>query len=262
MKTLTQGKLAAWITCSIAGAFGGCGGEVYDFRTQQDSAISTGGNGSGGAGTTPDPSGGLHGTPQGGTTGDAVNAYRRGGYAGGEHVVVTPEGPVDLGNTYSDCTQNSSAYSSAAFWDAPACRAGTLCTPACETNADCPSGGSGAPSSECRAATHPYDGTFCVLPCQADADCPSEMLCLSDLQFGMGKTCMFAETPWYPGCKGYCAIDGAECSADVPCCDGLQCAPWGTCEAVQCLEFAWPCDAAGPACCDGLSCRDGYCQTG
>src|SRR5690606_36963740 len=104
--------------------------------------------------------------------------------------------------------------------------------------------------------------SLCVLPCEADSDCLEGMICETDPS--VGKSCMFPETPWAPGCEFFCLEEQEEtaylCGVDADCCTGLSCSPEGECQARECLPGSWQCESEGVPCCDGTSCQNGYCQ--
>lgn len=256
-----MGRSFAWC-CSAALFVVGCGGEdIIAFRSDD-----TGGTTSVGGTTS---TGGQQGSTSGGagSTKSATSGYRRAGYGGGPgfHGVVGSDGqPTRHDEELAACINGDFVVRSQL--DSEACTAGTLCSPMCESDSDCPSGGSAVPRCvQCPTDLPSDDSCFpadrgCVLECDAlGSECPSGMVCSRD---GSGRQiCMFPDTPLLAGCDGYCAWEREACGEGAPCCDGLVCTPWGTCEVHECLEFSFKCGEGLPACCDGLSCQNGYCQT-
>jgi hypothetical protein len=229
---------------SSAGGFAGTG------------ARAGAGGTSGTAGTAGASMGGVGGAGAmngaGGAGAAAFSEYREGGYAGSQNVVGENGQSVDGSFSYDDCLEAGGA--SPFVYDTEACTAGSLCTPFCMSDSECPAL-PGALPSECRASLL---GQLCALPCEGPADCPEGMACLEDQRFG--PSCLFTATPADAGCDGGC-ITGEGCGPNTSCCEGLVCAPWGSCEARECLDFAWPCPNTGLPCCGALTCRDGYCQS-
>lgn len=235
---------------SSAGGFAGSGGGFAGAGGTSGSAGAAGASGSGG--TAGASTGGAGGAGANGAGAAGPSEYRDGGYAGSQNVVGDDGQSVDGSLAYFECSDAGGR--SAFVYEADTCTAGSLCTPPCESDSQCPAL-AGAPPAECRAT---LIGQLCALPCDGPADCPDGMACLEDPRFG--PSCLFSATPADVGCDGGC-ISGDGCGATVACCEGLVCAPWGSCEARECLDFAWPCPTAGLPCCGTLTCRDGYCQS-
>lgn len=221
-----------------------------------------GGSSSVGGGAGRAGAGGAFGYGGGGASGGTAGAagtgagasgnYREGGYAGTQNVLDGEGQVVDGALGYAAC--GAGGWVSPFVYDAESCTAGSLCTPPCGSAAECPTL-TGGPASECRATLL---GQLCALPCSGPSDCPAGMACLEDPRFG--ASCLFTATPANAGCDGGC-VTGDGCGGPVSCCEGLVCAPWGSCEAVECLDFAWACPNGDLACCGALVCRDGYCQS-
>jgi hypothetical protein len=240
-----------------------CGGESIDFSSDAVGQSTGGQTSSGGASSTGATSSG--GVSTGGVSTQS-SSFTRGGYAGGMPIVVGTGGTAtpnpDAGSGFS-CGGPDGGWRY--YYDAASCDAGTLCSPACSVDADCPtldgratscigcdkSGGGGGDCSP--------EGPSCALTCGSKEDCPSGMNCLPAR--GGYTLCMFADVPWAPGCEGYCARGDEKCGDGAPCCDGLTCSPWGTCEDRTCVDFAWECGEGLPPCCDPFSCIDGFCQS-
>ncbi len=210
-----------------------------------------GGYASGGATGTAGGTGTAGSTGEGGYASGGGAAYRNGGYAGGT-AIVGPDGQelVADHSLYGCDTFVATSYDTG-----DACEVASLCTPLCATDSDCPAFENASPVCVASLGGRPA----CALACSSNADCPSDMVCAND--YRLGATCMFPNVRWEPECPGYCAATEQECGAGVPCCDGLVCAPWGECEAHECLPFSFGCGEGLPGCCDGLTCRDGVCQS-
>ncbi len=241
--------------CPGVGGFTGTGAAPSEGGSTSPDPVCPGAGGiivGTGGSTAPDPacSGGAD---SGGAS--SGTSYQRGGYAGAQNI-VGPDGQElqgDLG--YYACDGRVvSVYDTGAL-----CEAASLCTFDCATAADCPSI-AGGPVAECRASSEgtPVDHV-CALPCTVSDECPADMVCAEDSRFG--RMCMFPDVRWEPHCPSYCSDTEEECGEGVPCCGGLVCAPWGVCEARECLPFGFECGEGSPGCCDGLTCRDGVCQT-
>jgi len=245
---------------SFGGACGSSGVENGAGGTATGGVAGSGGGGRAGAGGTAGTAGAAAGGVGGaGATGAGAAAgaaglieYREGGYAGSQNVVAEDGQSVDGSLAYFDCLE--AGGNSPFVYDPETCTAGSLCTPFCMSDSECPAH-PGALPAECRATLL---GQLCALPCDGPADCPAGMACLEDPRFG--PSCLFSAAPAAAGCDGGC-ITGDGCGATTACCEGLVCAPWGSCEARECLDFAWSCPNAGLPCCGTLTCRDGYCQS-
>lgn len=246
-------------------AFGGsCGsggaGAAAQAGSSSGGSSGTAGGGQAGAGGASGSAGsaGTAGSGAGanggaGAAGPApLNEYREGGYAGSQNIVGEDGQSVDGSIAYSQCLD--AGGHSAFVYEPDTCIAGSLCSPPCELDSECPAL-AGALPAECRESLL---GRLCALPCEGPSDCPEGMACLDDPRFG--ASCLFSATPADAGCDGGC-IRGDGCDATRVCCEGLVCAPWGSCEARECLDFAWPCAGVDLPCCGTLTCRDGYCQS-
>ncbi len=230
-----------------------CGGEAIDFRSDQ-----TGGVSGTGAVTSGTGAGRSVGTGAASGVGGA-SGYRPAGYAGAQFIVGPTGDRYDAIDRVQACQMEGGYSHSEYAFDA--CVSVSLCAPPCTTASECPTV-PGGPSPECGLEPQGGPGTrSCILPCGADSDCPGGMRCGTATDVGAGKSCMFEDVRWAPHCASYCASTDETCADDIPCCEGTVCTPWQTCEARECLEFAFKCGEGLPDCCDGLTCRDGYCQT-
>lgn len=252
------------VACSSAAV--GCGDavDVFDFTTPQAVAVVSSGGavsvpGTGGSGSLVDPV----------ALGGATAAYREGGYGGWGDItwgIVDENGQQKIVDQFEVCngvspdtTMNAFSLS---YWEPANCRAGSLCSSLCQTDADCELTLPGPLTSACEAIPG-SSAKMCVLPCDADADCLDGMVC-GEVNFA-GRSCVLADTPWAPGCPHFCMDTGYDtpellCGRDADCCDGLSCSPNGQCQARECLPSSWECSAAGVPCCDGLTCDIGSCR--
>jgi hypothetical protein len=250
------------ILLSSALALAACGHDQDVLSFYQDahveSARDTGGTTSEGTGGATCGATGQGGAPS--------NPYRPGGYGG--HVygsdsyafLVARDGIRTTLDQYELCVDPGEEHWPVNAWEGSTCRAGSLCSLKCQTDADC--GALDGPL----AASCAHDetgGGNCVLPCESDSDCLEGMLCLDDVVWG--ASCMIAETPWYPGCESYC-LDASDknkvfhCGVDGDCCAGLSCSPSGLCQERACLPASWSCTQDGVPCCEGTTCQGGFCQ--
>lgn len=191
--------------------------------------------------------------------GGVQNPYEKGGYGGRGigYAFFVAEGGIGIERNSSDfCTGGDRRPISS--WSSETCRAGTLCSLNCNVDADCAAldGPLDARCSESPSYRR------CLLPCEADSDCLEGMICETDVS--AGKSCMFPETPWSPGCDSFCLEEQAAglelCGVDADCCVGLSCSPEGECQDRECLPASWQCESEGVPCCDGTSCQNGHCQ--
>ncbi len=239
-----------------------CGGENIGF-TSDAVQPSTGGQASSGGALV--STGGSNGGASASAGG--ASSITRAGYAGGMSVVAGTGGGSGADSwrqsELSWCWQSGNA--ARYYYDTASCTAGSVCSPPCNVDADCPTlDGRATACIECDKSEGgggdcSPEGRSCARTCVSEEDCPSDMNCLPD--GGGYSVCMFADTPWAPGCEGYCARGDEECGDGAPCCDGLTCSPWGTCEDRACVDFAWECGEGLPPCCDPFSCIDGFCQS-
>jgi hypothetical protein len=164
-----------------------------------------------------------------------VSELRRGGYGGGENV-VGPEGQELDGHNLGLSCQKTSMHMFY-HWNENSCRAGSLCVrEGCNEDSDCPTLEDSNTQASC------FEGGdeqgYCVNRCVGDADCPQGMICDAESYGGGPKMCMFPDTPWSPGCDGFCMdpiahdwFEPLKCGSDEDCCTGLVCSASGACES-------------------------------
>jgi hypothetical protein len=151
--------------------------------------------------------------------------------------------------------------------------AGTALPACCATAADCDDGNACTEDS-CTALQCEHAPVVCDdgNACTADACDPTNGSCISAVvQCDDGNSCTVDSCDADRGCQNLavaceCTLGSGAgempCGEGLPCCDGRECAPDGSCPAGLCVGFDGECGEGIGTCCPGLMCWDGFCTSG